>query len=376
MKNTELIMAAFSTQPLTLTIEEEKENSTEASFSAGSFTNSQKSFNNSTNADPASDRANNSTEYLIEETTDESSKSKKVNADKTSNKFLTQVVIIFIFRIKDEFSLLNNLLEDTIANVASGSISKETTKVIADKQNLMLKHSKAQEKHYYQLKKLREKEQKKKALKRLEKARQIERKKPNKKDKQDKGTYNEDDEEISNVLSLKSPNSEPNTSAATHIEHPPLFKIKKKLNSVNFIDQALNKRKLTKAQQKLNTNSIQPPVRQKPGPKPKLKIEDPELIFEPTTHTFHDDYDEDDDEYVDEEEEDTEQIDLYDESTSSDTQINLRRQCLVCKRHMHQDKLNDHCVRHYYESAKCSDCDKVSTNSSNFVTHLLSHLRK
>lgn len=141
IKNTELIMAAFSTQPLTLTIEEENVNSqTEASFSAGSFTNSQKSFiNNSNNSDPVSEREDNSTEYFVEElSTEEPVKVKK-----------------------EESGLVNKLLDDTIADVASGSISKETTKAIADKQKLMIKHSKAQEKHYYQLKKLREKEQKK-----------------------------------------------------------------------------------------------------------------------------------------------------------------------------------------------------------------------
>ncbi len=78
MKNTELIIAAFNSHPLTLTIEEENENSTEVSFSAGSFTNSRKSLNNSNSTDLVSDRTNNSTEYLIEETTDD--KNAKVSA--------------------------------------------------------------------------------------------------------------------------------------------------------------------------------------------------------------------------------------------------------------------------------------------------------
>ena len=54
----------------------------------------------------------------------------------------------------------------------------------------------------------------------------------------------------------------------------------------------------------------------------------------------------------------------------------LKRQCFVCKLKMHQDLLNDHYVGHFVESPKCSACDKHSTNPSNYVTHILSHLRK
>ncbi len=57
----------------------------------------------------------------------------------------------------------------------------------------------------------------------------------------------------------------------------------------------------------------------------------------------------------------------------SNSQV-LKRQCLVCKKRVHQDLLSDHCGQHYFESPKCSECDKVSTNSTNYVTHILSHL--
>jgi len=277
--------------------------------------------------------------------------------------------------------LLNDLLEDTIADVASGSISEETTKIIAEKQKLMLKHTKTQEKHYYKLKKLREKEQKKKALKRLENTKRIERGKALK--KTGKGQKNPDASDFEDQANLQeqliispklnSPKSEPKTAPGANSEQP-IFKIKKKLNSVNLIDQKLNKRKFTKAKKNLNKN-LSNVVRQKPGPKPKVKIEDPELIFEPTTDTFYEDYDEENDDYMNELK-GTNNVELFYEAKNSDTQTFLKRQCLVCKRQMHQNKLYDHCLRHYNESPKCSSCDKVSTNSSNYVTHLLSHLRK
>jgi hypothetical protein len=52
----------------------------------------------------------------------------------------------------------------------------------------------------------------------------------------------------------------------------------------------------------------------------------------------------------------------------------LKRKCLICKRKVHQDYLNDHLIEHFNESSKCVECEKVSTNPSNFVTHILSHL--
>ena len=92
--------------------------------------------------------------------------------------------------------------------------------------------------------------------------------------------------------------------------------------------------------------------------------EESELIFEPDTGNYEDG------EFEDE-----------DDGSNLEPLVNnpnafLKRQCFVCKRKMHQDRLNDHCIKHYHESARCNDCDKFSTNPSNYVTHLLSHLRK
>lgn len=54
----------------------------------------------------------------------------------------------------------------------------------------------------------------------------------------------------------------------------------------------------------------------------------------------------------------------------------LMRECLICKQRMHQDEINEHYTKHYTQSPKCCNCRKVSTNSANFITHVLSHLRK
>lgn len=105
--------------------------------------------------------------------------------------------------------------------------------------------------------------------------------------------------------------------------------------------------------------------------------EEAELIFEPNTGSYSNEQEHGSNEEKDE----GSALDAHEESSQEPTSVNsssayMKRQCLVCKRKMHQDRLNDHCSKHYYESAKCSDCDKVSTNPSNYVTHLLSHLRK
>lgn len=165
------------------------------------------------------------------------------------------------------------------------------------------------------------------------------------------------------LLSLKSPKANLDDSTNAN-DNTPLFKIKKKLTTVNFIDETLKDRKASKIQETK--------IKKKPGRKPKkaalssinIKVEenelseDAELIFEPSTETFRDD------------------AELEDSERDDGANENLERMCLVCRSRMHQDKLNDHCSRHYYESSKCSDCDKVSSNPSNYVTHLLSHLRE
>ena len=53
---------------------------------------------------------------------------------------------------------------------------------------------------------------------------------------------------------------------------------------------------------------------------------------------------------------------------------NFKRECIVCKRKVHQDTLNEHYIDHFEMSPKCVTCDKVSKNPTNYVTHLLSHL--
>lgn len=105
--------------------------------------------------------------------------------------------------------------------------------------------------------------------------------------------------------------------------------------------------------------------------------EEAELIFEPNTGNCSNQ----EEDGSNDEDDESSALDANEESSQEPTSVNnssafMKRQCLVCKRKMHQDRLNDHCSKHYYESAKCSDCDKVSTNPSNYVTHLLSHLRK
>jgi len=52
----------------------------------------------------------------------------------------------------------------------------------------------------------------------------------------------------------------------------------------------------------------------------------------------------------------------------------LKRQCKVCKRKIHQDILCDHYTSHFDSSPKCVICGKVSKSSSLYITHLLTHL--
>ena len=59
---------------------------------------------------------------------------------------------------------------------------------------------------------------------------------------------------------------------------------------------------------------------------------------------------------------------------SSSKQPQLKRQCMICKRKIHQDKLNEHYGAHFAESAKCVTCNKMCKNSPAYVSHLLTHL--
>ena len=68
----------------------------------------------------------------------------------------------------------------------------------------------------------------------------------------------------------------------------------------------------------------------------------------------------------------SEPIKISDVLSTSD----LSRECLVCKARVHQDVLAEHCQGHFHESAQCVLCEKVSSNPSNFVTHILTHLGK
>lgn len=52
------------------------------------------------------------------------------------------------------------------------------------------------------------------------------------------------------------------------------------------------------------------------------------------------------------------------------------RTCLICQLEMNQDVLNEHVMKHFYDSAKCCSCAKVSSNPANFVVHILTHLRR
>jgi len=97
------------------------------------------------------------------------------------------------------------------------------------------------------------------------------------------------------------------------------------------------------------------------------------------------DEEEEDDESDDEEEEEEgndeknqeDEENEQDEEEEEDEDVStLFRKCLVCKAKVHQDFLADHCGDHYYESPKCKRCDKISSNPSNYVTHILSHLSK
>lgn len=70
MKNAELIMAAFSSHPLTMTIEEEHEKSTEVSFSQGSTESAKnlQKFSDQSGISPGKNTSiNNSTEFTINE---------------------------------------------------------------------------------------------------------------------------------------------------------------------------------------------------------------------------------------------------------------------------------------------------------------------
>lgn len=415
MKNAELIMAAFSTQPITLTIEEENENLEEMRIKSSDVSLSQTSLSSDTidkvskNSEKSSPNKNLSNDDLeivshnnsAELTIDEEPANCEYKSDIQNSSFDNTKAP----QQYNEFNL-NDPLDETIANVASGSISKATKKAVANKQKLTIRETKSQQKIFYKMKKIRENEQKKKAIKRLERIKKLERDRAIKKQQKEarekkklKGkkslnnSVHEDSNEIKkkryrrtklellrenqlikfnseidksgtkpSKLSLKQMKSLQNEDSTDSAK----FLGRNKLKSVKKIDADLKKRK-TKVNQDVK------PVPGKRGRKKKQvpiekaesNPEDSELIFEPSTNNYLGNEFESESEPGEDEES---------ESKHTNQNISFKRQCLVCKRKMHQDKLNDHCSNHYYESAKCSDCDKVSTNPSNYVTHLLSHL--
>lgn len=156
-----------------------------------------------------------------------------------------------------------------------------------------------------------------------------------------------------------------NGSGHISAELPQKKKYKKKFPTINTFDENLRKRKV-----KLIEQQPQKPeerVLKKRGPKPKIKPqaiikaepEDPELIYTPATDTFPNG--------------------LNHEETDGELDMSvsiMQRTCLVCNCTLHQDELIEHCSSHFKESSRCPQCDKNSTNYSNFLTHLLSHLRK
>lgn len=198
------------------------------------------------------------------------------------------------------------------------------------------------------LKKLRENEKKKKELIRLERIKKLEVARSKRKKRVDFKENNDSSSEPENSKKKKNLNKIKKQDVAAITLNKQIKKLKKPIlkKSNNQIDDNLHKRK-----KKINKSKFL-----------IEKIKSKEFI---------------------EDEEDTSQdsiemkpiVPVVDEAIKESTQL-LTRVCLICKSKIHQDLLSDHCGEHYYDSAKCVQCDKVSSNPSNYVTHILSHLGK
>ena len=274
---------------------------------------------------------------------------------------------------------LNDLLDETIANVASGSISDATQKVIAKKQLNMILHSEEQEKNYLERKRQREIELETKASAKLDKKRKIERIKrlriqhtqqarkmkkgaqvivappsPSTPEVIKKKRHRRTKLELMMIAQqqeIEKQQSKGHAAATTS-------KTKTKMSTIKKTQKDLNKRqlKLTKQQQ------LAKPLPQSNG----------------LDTSSYEDLNDEDGAAPDEDQNEDSTIENKADMNSEEKRLLklVERKCFICKHLIHQDNINEHCSKHYYESSKCARCDKVSTNPSNFVTHALSHLRK
>ena len=283
---------------------------------------------------------------------------------------------------------MSDLLDETIANVASGSISDATQKIIAKKQLNMILHSEEQEKNYLERKRQREIELDTKAFVKLDKKRKIERIKRLRTQHTQAGTMKKGAQIIVAPPSPPSPpavikkkrhrrtklellmiaqqqeelerhQSKDDAAATTS-------KTKTKMSTIKKTQKDLNKRQLKLTKQEKQLAARPPP---------------PQLIAQSNgldTSSYEDLNDEDVAVPDEDEMEDSAATETKTQLSSEEKRLLklVERKCFICKQAIHQDKINEHCSKHYYESAKCARCDKVSTNPSNFVTHALSHLRK
>ncbi|RNA19682.1 ras-responsive element-binding 1-like [Brachionus plicatilis] len=204
----------------------------------------------------------------------------------------------------------NDSLADTIAQVASGSISSDTKKIIEDKQNEMIMKSKLK-KEIIQIPSNVDEDSKNSKSPRL---------------KQTK-TQGEDD-------------SSSATAAVDAAASSLLSTMNSKSNSKPKLGFLTHKNMSSKRKRLLTLKSKIEFLRAK-----KLKKNS---------------------------EKDTEKGEG--QETDEQNDHDPMRTCLICKLEMNQDVLNEHVMKHFYETAKCCSCTKVSSNPANFVVHILTHL--
>ncbi|CAF0840587.1 unnamed protein product [Brachionus calyciflorus] len=229
----------------------------------------------------------------------------------------------------------NDSLADTIAKVASGSISSDTKKIIEKKQNDMIENSKLREKTY--------KKQNNSTLTHTYSKNSKITKRPRPRTKEE--ISNESDKAaaavesvVNSLITLTSPKT--NKLKISTLAQKLCNKRKRVLNLKNKIE-LIRMKKLRKNIKKEETDTIDLESEKSEGKSEEI----------------------DEDKNLDNKAE-----------NETEKEHDLIRSCLICKESMHQDILNDHIMKHFYDSSKCFSCNKVSSNPANFSVHVLTHL--
>ena len=285
---------------------------------------------------------------------------------------------------------MEDLLSGTIAQVAAGSISASTTKLIANKQMSMIRNAQLQEKFYQKLQKIKAKtdliKNKQFPSTQLSNNHHLE---------ASRNTNNAIDHIQSKATTVNNNNnydSRPSTSTSTstsaaarttainqhqHLNPTMIVKPKRfrrtKLQMMQDKARAAEKTArdlmLKRTSSGIDAGCSSSGLKKREAMK-TVPIKEETDWTDVSIRSLKLDGGHDDDDYdYDEKPKRQQQQQRHEEKI-------LRRQCLVCKKKMHQDELNAHYTEHFSTTPSCCNCHKVSPNAAAYVTHILSHLRK